>query len=163
MRALAAAALAAVATSHGHAPPAHVAAGARLGTLTIPRIHLVATVQQGGWDLYTAPWPAALAPGPAHYPNTAFPWQRGTVALAGHRTTNTRPFLHLNDLRRRDLIVLRTRWGTYRYRVYRMAIIKPTDIHVLTAPRRGHQLLLTACHPPRQATYRLAVWARLVP
>lgn len=134
-----------------------------LGEISIARIGLDQPIAQGGWDLYTAPWPRSLNRGPAHYPNTPMPWQAGTAALAGHRTTWTHPFLHLNDLRRGDRIVWRTPYnGTFVYSVRRMKIVAPTYTAILRAPRRGHRLLLTACHPPHLATYRIAVWAVLV-
>jgi LPXTG-site transpeptidase (sortase) family protein len=161
---------AAVATIAGHAP-AHLRAGASLGTMRIPAIALSAPMTQGGKDLYTQAWPVELQRGPAHYPRLrlpggkyvqgALPWQKGTVGFAGHRTTWAHPFLKLNQLRKGDAIVLRTHWGTFWYKVYRMAITKPTDAVVL-AGRTGHKLVLTACHPPRLAIRRLVVFAKLV-
>src|SRR3954464_1544662 len=93
--------------------PAHLRAGARLGQIRIPRIGLVASVDQGAQTLYTAAWPRELNRGTAHYPGTALPWQQGTVGIAGHRVTHTRPFRYLNRMRKHDLIVLRTRWGIF--------------------------------------------------
>lgn len=141
--------------------PAHLRAGASLGTIAIPRIELVAPLTQGGPDIYTNPWPAELDRGPAHEPDTALPWQRGVVGIAGHRTTWTHPFRWLNRLHRGNLVVLRTRWARFRYRVVRIRLVRPTDTRILFR-RSGHWLTLTACAPPGSATYRIAVTARLV-
>jgi sortase A len=155
---LLAALLATVTLASSHAP-AHLRAGARLGEIRISRIGLVAEVDQGADTLYTAAWPAELDHGAAHYPDTALPWHQGTVGIAGHRVTHTKPFLRLNRVRKNDLIVLATRWGVFRYRVFAMKIVKPTALWVLRG-RLGHRLVLTACHPPHSDSERLVVFAR---
>ena len=45
-----------------------------------------------------------LRKGPGHYEDTPLPGQRGTVGIAGHRTTNGAPFRNIDKLepRRRD-------------------------------------------------------------
>jgi sortase A len=149
--------LASIAT---HAP-AHLRAGASLGTIAIPHIHLVAPLTQGGRDIYTNAWPAELDRGPAHEPDTALPWQRGVVGIAGHRTTWTHPFRWLNRVHRGNLVLLQTRWARFRYRVIRVQIVRPTDTGILFR-RFGYRLVLTACTPPGYATYRIAVTAKLV-
>jgi sortase A len=166
------AALAAAIAVASSGAPAQVTAGAPLGVMRIPRIGVRTAVAQGGMDLYTADWPRELNDAAAHYPVTSLPWQRGVTAFAGHRTTYARPFLHLNLLRRGDAIILRTRWGTFWYRVTGMRIVGPERLDVLGLVRRsgawvrprdprGYRLTLTACHPPRRATHRLVVLARL--
>jgi LPXTG-site transpeptidase (sortase) family protein len=105
--------------------------------LVIPRL---------GLDL---PVRARLANGPEIYYRDA-----DTIAIAGHRTTHTHPFLHLNELRRGDTI----RLGTARYVVRRSAIVRPTELWVL----RYTDLVLSACHPPHSAEYRYVVFAALV-
>ena len=60
---------------------------------------------------------ATCATGPGHYPGTALPGQRGTVAIAGHRTTYGAPFRHLDDLERGDRIELAMPYGRFAYRV----------------------------------------------
>lgn len=149
--------VAASATAASAHPPR---VGVRLGSISIPRIGLLdVPLTEGGWDLYTAAWPPELSGGPAHYRNTPLPWQPGTSAFAGHRTTFTHPFLLLNEVRRGDPITLRTAHGVFVYHVTHMRIVTPDDLAILRAPRVGHRLLLTACHPPHLATFRLAVWA----
>jgi sortase A len=148
-----------VALVAAHAP-AHLRAGARLGTIKIPRIHLIAPLTQGGRDIYTNPWPKELDRGPAHEPDTALPWHRGVVGVAGHRTTWTHPFRWINRLHHGNFIIVRTRWARFVYRVTTVRIVEPTNTRILHH-RSGHWIVLTACTPPGYATYRLAVTGRL--
>lgn len=128
--------------------------GAPIGTLTIPRLHESVTFRQGvAADV--------LQYGPGHYPMSKLPGQLGTVAIAGHRTTHTHPFLHLNSLRLNDGIAVTTDKRTFTYRVYAMRIVRPTSVWVLMLRSRTPRLVLTACHPPHSAEFRLVVFARL--
>jgi sortase (surface protein transpeptidase) len=78
---------------------------------------------------------------------------RDTVAIAGHRTTHTRPFLYLAQLRRGDTIFL----GARKYVVRSAAIVRPWQVWVL----RYRGLVLSACHPAGSSTYRYVVFAAL--
>lgn len=143
-------------TSPAEAHSLHAAdrirAGVLLGTISIPRLHETEPLYQGVAA-------AVLARGPGHYPATPLPGRPGTVAIAGHRVTHTRPFLRINLLRRGDAVIVRTRAGVFRYRVYRMAIVRPSGTWIFrNGP--GEHLVLTACHPPRTASFRLVVFAR---
>jgi sortase A len=134
------------------APAAAPAAGAVLGRLVIPRLGLSVTFRHG----VGAP---VLAQGPGHYPGTSLPGGGGTIAIAGHRVTHTRPFLRLNRLRKGDRVVLVLRGRRYRYRVFTMRIVPPHQVWPLRS-RGGEQLVLTACHPPTTDVLRLVVFAR---
>ena len=103
---------------------------------------------------------ATLRRGPGHYPGSPFPGQRGTVAIAGHRTTYGAPFRTIDKLDRGDRIVLAMPYGRLMYTVTSTRIVLPTNLSVLK--RVGYdQLLLTACHPLYSAARRIAVFARL--
>ena len=65
-----------------------VPAGRPIGVLIIPRLAEQLVVRQGVAA-------SVLQYGPGHYPQTSLPGQAGTIAIAGHRVTHTRPFLHL--------------------------------------------------------------------
>lgn len=134
------------------APAASLAAGAVLGRVVIPRLGLAVPFRHG----VGAP---VLAKGPGHYPGTALPGDGGTIGLAGHRVTHTRPFLRLNRLRKGDAIILVLRGRRHAYRVFTMRIVPPHQVWPL-AGRGGEQLVLTACHPPRTDALRLVVFAR---
>ena len=103
----------------------------------------------------------ALRTGPGHYPGTPLPGQRGTVGIAGHRTTYGAPFHDLDDLRRGDRIELAMPYGRFEYRVERTRIVPPTATEV--TDRVGFdRLILSACHPLYSAAQRIVVFARQV-
>jgi sortase A len=101
-----------------------------------------------------------LRKGPGHYPDTPLPGERGTVAIAGHRTTYGAPFRRVDDLEPGDRIELRMPYGRFTYRVERTRIVEPTELSV-TARVAYDRLVLSACHPLYSAAQRIIVFARL--
>lgn len=109
------------------------------------------------------------------YPGSAAPGRPGNLALAGHRNTHGEPFRRLDRLRPGDDVTVRTRQGTYTYRVDQVLLAtSPRDTGVI-APvprsryhpaagydRPGAYLTLTTCTPEFTSTYRLIVWAKLI-
>ena len=77
-----------------------------------------------------------------------------TLAIAGHRTTYSHPFLELPRLRAGDTISV----GRTRYVVRRKAIVRPWQTWVLDY--RG--LVLSACHPAGSDRFRYVVFAAAV-
>jgi sortase A len=129
-------------------------AGDPLGRIHIPRLGLTAVFVEGtdAGDLRS---------GPGHYPGTPLPGERGTVAIAGHRTTYGAWFRHIDRLRRGDQIQLRMAYGLFTYRVERLQIVPPTALWV--THRVGYdRLVLSACHPLYSAAKRIIVFARRV-
>lgn len=101
-----------------------------------------------------------LRKGPGHYPDTPLPGQRGTVAIAGHRTTYGAPFRTIDQLKRGDRIKVEMPYGTFVYRVQKTKIVEPTDLSVLR--KVGYnRLILSACHPLYSAAQRIIAFARL--
>ena len=127
--------------------------GDPLGRIRIPRIGVDEIFVEGTGT-------ADLRRGPGHYPDTPLPGQRGTVAIAGHRTTYGAPFHDVDDLRRGDAIVLSMPYGRFTYRVQRTRIVEPTATEV-TDPVGYDRLVLSACHPLYSAAQRIIVFARL--
>lgn len=103
---------------------------------------------------------ATLRKGPGHYPETPLPGERGTVAIAGHRTTYGAPFRTIDKLRRGDRVEVAMPYGTYVYRVERSKIVSPDELSVLR-PVGYDRLVLSACHPLYSAAERIVVFARL--
>ena len=140
-------------------PPARVVRkeplpGDALGRLLIPAIGVSEYVVEGT-DADN------LRKGPGHYPDTPLPGQRGTVAIAGHRTTYGAPFRKLNDVEKGDRMVFELPYGTFVYRVDRTQIVDDSALWV--TKRVGHdQLVLTACHPLYSAAQRIVTFARLI-
>jgi sortase A len=101
-----------------------------------------------------------LRAGPGHYDDTPLPGQRGTVAIAGHRTTYGAPFRKIDKVRRGDEIVLVMPYGRFTYRVERTRVVPPTAVWV-TQRVSYDRLILSACHPLYSAAQRIVVFARL--
>jgi len=127
--------------------------GQPLGRIHIPRLNMNIVFVQGVSG-------EELKKGPGHYLPTALPGERGTVGIAGHRTTYLAPFRHIDKLRHGDEIVLRMPYGRFRYRVEGSIVVSPTSIASLRRARYG-RLALTTCTPPFSAAKRLIVTARL--
>ena len=128
--------------------------GDAVGKLLIDRIGLSSVVVEGT-DA------GDLRKGPGHYPGTPLPGQRGTVAIAGHRTTYGAPFRNIDKLRTGDDIVLAMPYGRFTYRVERTRIVPPTAVWV-TQRVSYDRLILSACHPLYSAAKRIVVFAKLV-
>jgi sortase A len=128
--------------------------GQPLGRIRIPSIG-VSSVVVAGTDT------ADLRLGPGHYPGTPLPGARGTVGVAGHRTTYGAPFRKLDKLGKGDRIEMRMPYGTFVYRVEQRRIVAPTAIWV-TRRTSYDRLILSACHPLYSAAQRIVVFARLI-
>jgi sortase (surface protein transpeptidase) len=74
-----------------------------------------------------------------------------TLAIAGHRTTHSRPFSRLPQLRPGD----RVRVDDTVFVVRRTAIVRPWETWIL----RYRGVVLSACHPAGSAAYRYVVFA----
>jgi len=131
----------------------HSRTGDPLGRISIPRLDKK-FVFVGGTGI------ESLKKGPGHYDGTWLPGQKGTVGIAGHRTTYLAPFRHIDKMRKRDRIVLTMPYGRFTYRVESMQVVSPTRTTVLRSV--GHdRLVLTTCTPLHSAARRLIVMARL--
>jgi sortase A len=101
-----------------------------------------------------------LRKGPGHYPETPLPGERGTVAVAGHRTTYGAPFRHIDQLKHGNRIIMSMPYGRYVYRVEKTQIVDDSALWI-TDPVGYDRLVLSACHPLYSAAQRLVVFARL--
>jgi sortase A len=103
----------------------------------------------------------SLRKGPGHYPKTPLPGERGTSAIAGHRTTYGAPFRHIDELDPGDRIIIDMPDGRFIYRVEESKIVDDQDLSVLE-PVGYRRLMLSACHPLYSAAQRIIVYARQV-
>jgi LPXTG-site transpeptidase (sortase) family protein len=87
------------------------------------------------------------------------PGEGQLVYVAGHRTTFSAPFSHLDRLRSGDAIAIALPYGTFTYTVTGHRIVTANDIAVLRS-HRHEQLILQTCHPRFSATHRYLVFAR---
>ena len=138
--------------------------GEAYAALVIPSIELDFIVVEGPEaDYRSYEWTNTLKKGPAHYPDSADPWDgTGRVAIAGHRTTYQHPFLDLEQVRAGDAIELITKHGTYTYEVDRNFILPEAGSGAVLAQTRRPTLVLTTCHPKYSSRERLIVTATLV-
>ena len=104
---------------------------------------------------------ASLRKGPGHYEDTPLPGQRGTVAIAGHRTTNGAPFRDIDDLEPGDEIRVEMPYGTFVYEVEHTKIVDDSDLSVKDKVS-FNRLILSACHPLYSAAQRIVVFSRFV-
>jgi sortase A len=128
--------------------------GDPLGRLRIPRIGARFVFVEGAN-------PAQLEKGPGHYAGTALPGERGTVGVAGHRTTYLAPFRNIDSLQKGDSIYLRMPYGRFRYEVEGSIVVSPGNTRSLR-PVKHDRLVLTTCTPLFSAAQRLVVTASLV-
>jgi sortase A len=128
--------------------------GDAIGRIEIPAVEVKDYVVEGTET-------GNLRKGPGHYPETPLPGERGTAAIAGHRTTYGAPFRDIDDLKRGNVIKLDMPYGRYVYRVERTMIVDDSDFSVLRKVRYD-RLVLSACHPLYSAAQRVIAFARLV-
>jgi len=131
-----------------------VESGVPLGRIFIERLNLTAVLVEGAS-------PHALTSGPGHYPKTALPGQRGTVGIAGHRTTFSAPFRDIDQLRRGEQVFIRMPYGLFTYEIEGQEIVSPDRVNVLDKTGED-RLVLTACHPLHSTAQRIVVTAKLV-
>jgi sortase A len=128
--------------------------GDAIGRISIPAIGVSEFVVEGTDT-------GNLRKGPGHYPSTPLPGERGTAAIAGHRTTYGAPFRRLDDVRPGQRVAVDLPYGRFVYRVERTRIVDDQDLSVLR--RVGYdRLVLTACHPLYSAAQRIVAFARLL-
>ena len=124
--------------------------GQPIGRLRIPRIGIDFVVVQGTDG-------TSLRRGPGHYPDTPMPGRRGTVAIAGHRTTWLAPFRGLDRMRNGDPIVVETPYGRFLYRTEHLAqgvSVRPAAGGI--RPARAHRLPSDLQRPPAHRRVRPA-------
>jgi len=117
-------------------PRKPLAEGELVGRVEIPRLG-ISTIVLEGVDTKT------LRRGVGHIPETAQPGGAGNVGLAAHRDSF---FRGLKDIRKNDMIRLKTLNGTYQYRVEWTEIVTPEDTQVL-ADVGVPELTLVTCYP----------------
>ena len=128
--------------------------GHAIGIIRIPKIGARYAVVQGTDT-------DSLRKGPGHYPETNFPGEGGTVAIAGHRTTYLAPFNQVDKLKPGDEIDLEMPYGKFTYGVEKTQIVDPTDTGVIRRVPGAERLVLSACHPLYSASQRIIIFARL--
>jgi sortase A len=130
-------------------------------TLTLPSLGVY------GAPVYDSDSPAALDAGVGHVPETSMPWDESphkNTYLAAHRlgyegTGSRLLFYELDQLQRGDVVVLRGRGETYRYKVTEKMVVGPTDSAVMGRVVGRDMVSLQTCTPIPTFEKRLVVRA----
>ncbi len=122
--------------------------------IVIPRIKLDAIVVQGVDE-------KALALGPGHMEETAYPGETGNMVISGHRVTHSHPFFYLDELKQGDAIEIHTESRKFVYYVVKQKVVVPTDVSVIK-PTKDKTLTLTTCNPRYSARTRLIIVAKML-
>ena len=126
-----------------------------VGLMMIPKIDLKVAIGEGV-DMDTLKFAVG------HFPDTALPGQKGNFCVAGHRNyTYGEYFNRLDEVKNGDEIIVKTVNGEYKYKVYEIKVVEPTETSVLDATPDATITLVT-CTPVRVATHRLIIKGRLV-
>lgn len=110
--------------------------GSVIGEITIPSISLKYPVIHGDDD-------EDLAKGVGHDVGTTLPGEKGNVVLDGHRDT---VFRNLGKVKMGDLIIIKTYYGTFTYKLDGIRIVNGSDQTVIV--RADHEMLtMYTCYP----------------
>jgi sortase A len=128
--------------------------GSAVGRIHIPSIGASFVVVKGTSS-------SDLEGGPGIFPETGFPGNGGTTAIAGHRTTFLAPFRHIDALRPGNRILLEMPYAHFTYKVIGTSVVAPSDVRAAVGNVGYERLVLSACTPLFSASKRLLVFARL--
>ncbi len=125
-----------------------------IGIMMIPKILLKVAVSEGTDQ-------SILNYAVGHFRGTASPGEIGNSAFAGHRSyTYNQFFNRLDEMTIGDEIIIRTKKGEFKYKVYEKKVVLPTEVSVLN-PTKDATITLVTCTPIRVATHRLIIKGRL--
>lgn len=140
--------------SNAKPPSLDVNSDGVIGIMVIPKINLKTPIGEGV-DMETLKFAVG------HFKGTAQPGQNGNFCVAGHRSyTYSEYFNRLDELKKGDEIIIRTKTGEFTYVVTDSFVVEPTHTEVLN-PTKDATLTLVTCTPVRIATHRLIIKAAL--
>jgi sortase A len=125
-----------------------------VGRISIPRLKVSTTIYKGVTDLQ-------FDRGVGYWPGTGILGGKGNVVLGGHRTSNPRPFYNIEKMKVGDLITVSRPGKSFRYRVQKVLVVKPSDVWILD-PTSRPTLTLFTCHPRGSTSKRYVVRATLL-
>lgn len=126
-----------------------------MGIMLIPKINLKVAIGEGV-DMETLKYAVG------HFPYTAKPGEKGNFCVAGHRSYGYNEYFNrLDEIKIGDEVILRTIKNEYKYKVYEIRIVEPSEVSVLDKTKDA-TLTLVTCTPIRVATHRLIIKGRLI-
>lgn len=108
----------------------------KIGTITFPTLEM-------SWPIFEGTEETQLVKGVGHYVKSVLPGIANNSVLSGHRTT---VFNRLGELEVDDLILVKTRAGTFTYKVASFRVVDRDDRTVIV-PTEDAVLTLTTCYP----------------
>jgi sortase A len=126
----------------------------QIGSIEIPAIGLKHRLYEGV-TLHN------IDKGPSHWTGSALPGEMGNAVFAGHRTTNTEPFLRINELKPGDQVVFTVQGARSVYQVTGHMIVTPADSWIADQST-DYTATLYACHPLGSTAERYVVKLALV-
>lgn len=144
------------AVDHGFVFPTYEN-GEILGRLKIPVIDVDMLLVEGVED-------KNLSMGAGHFPSNPLPDQPGNCAIAGHRGYTFGTYLYrLDEVKIGDEIIVEYKDKEYKYEVYEILTVLPTDVSVLYKPKEDVSIVtLVTCTPVYNTTHRLIVHGKLI-
>jgi sortase A len=135
--------------------------GTPVASLQIPRLGVDEIVVEGT----SGP---TLLDGPGHLRATPLPGQYGNAVIIGRRIAGGAPFLHLDQLKRGDVIRFVTAFGRVEYHVTGLGDLPANDTKVFGTleTKQGktrNTVTLVTSDPPLTASQRLVVQADMAP
>ncbi|WP_113930672.1 class D sortase [Bacillus sp. P14.5] len=126
-----------------------------LGIITIDKINVKLPILESASQYH-------LKYGAGHLSGTVLPGQKGNSAIAAHRSREYgKMFNRLNEISEGDTITVKTRDGSYTYKVTETKIVKPEDLSVLNHTS-NETLTLITCDTPENPVNRLIIKAEMI-
>ncbi len=104
-----------------------------------------------------------LKKGVGHSTGSYFPGEGGSIIYMGHNAAKT--FRRFGEVQKGDEITIEATYGTYKYKVYDMKLIKETDVDELKIQKEKEILMVYTCYPFNNIGYakqRYVLYADLV-
>lgn len=128
-----------------------------IGQLIIPKIDVKMAILEGASE-------RNLNRGAARIAGTSGFGEVGNVGIAGHRGRSYGLMLNrLDEIQVDDIIEIKTKNAHFKYQVYKVHIVEPTDVTVLYRSSTHKVLTLVTCDPVVNPTHRLIVHAVQLP
>ena len=103
-----------------------------------------------------------LKKGVGHSSGSYFPGEGGSIIYMGHNAKKI--FRRFSELQIGNEITIKATYGTYKYKIYDMKLIKETDIDELPIQKQKEILMIYTCYPFNNIGYaskRYVVYAEL--
>lgn len=103
-----------------------------------------------------------LKKGVGHSTGSYFPGEGGSIVYMGHNSKKV--FRRFSELQIGDEITVKATYGTYKYKIYDMKLVKETDIDQIPIQDKKEILMVYTCYPFNNigyATQRYVVYADL--